>query len=58
MRVPVYERQIGSRPLPTPAFSGATPSDTALACGFADQAHMTRQFKARTGLTPAVFRAG
>ncbi len=38
--------------------SGATPSDTALACGFADQAHMTRQFKARTGLTPAVFRAG
>ena len=38
--------------------SGATPSDTAAACGFADQAHMTRQFKARTGLTPAVFRAG
>ncbi len=36
---------------------GATPSDTAAACGFADQAHMTRQFKARTGLTPAVFRA-
>ncbi|MBP1850772.1 AraC family transcriptional regulator [Rhizobium halophytocola] len=38
--------------------AGATPSDTALACGFADQAHLTRQFKARTGLTPAVFRAG
>ncbi len=37
---------------------GATPSDTAAACGFADQAHMTRQFKARTGLTPGVFRAG
>ncbi|KQZ62999.1 AraC family transcriptional regulator [Rhizobium sp. Root149] len=37
---------------------GATPSDTALACGFADQAHLTRHFKARTGLTPAVFRAG
>ena len=37
---------------------GATPSDTAQACGFADQAHLTRQFKARTGLTPAVFRAG
>lgn len=37
---------------------GATPADTALACGFADQAHLTRQFKARTGLTPAVFRAG
>ncbi|SIP92333.1 transcriptional regulator, AraC family [Rhizobium sp. RU35A] len=38
--------------------SGATPSDTAAACGFADQAHLTRHFKARTGLTPAVFRAG
>lgn len=37
---------------------GATPSETALACGFADQAHLTRQFKARTGLTPAIFRAG
>lgn len=38
--------------------AGATPSDTAAACGFADQAHLTRHFKARTGLTPAVFRAG
>jgi AraC-like DNA-binding protein len=37
---------------------GASPSETALACGFADQAHLTRHFKARTGLTPAVFRAG
>lgn len=27
MRVPVYERQIGTRPLPTPAFSGAGPAD-------------------------------
>lgn len=38
--------------------NGATPSETALACGFADQAHLTRHFKARSGLTPAVFRAG
>ncbi|WP_137132854.1 AraC family transcriptional regulator [Rhizobium sp. FY34] len=38
--------------------NGATPTDTALACGFADQAHLTRHFKARSGLTPAVFRAG
>jgi len=38
--------------------AGHTPSDTAFACGFADQAHLTRQFKARTGVTPAVFRAG
>jgi AraC-like DNA-binding protein len=38
--------------------AGVTPLDTALACGFADQAHLTRHFKARTGLTPAIFRAG
>ena len=37
---------------------GATPSDTALECGFADQAHMTRHFKARSGVTPAAFRKG
>jgi AraC-like DNA-binding protein len=37
---------------------GATPSHTAMECGFADQAHFTRHFKARTGVTPAVFRNG
>lgn len=37
--------------------AGGTPSDVALACGFADQAHLTRHFKARTGLTPAKYRA-
>lgn len=36
--------------------AGGSPSDVALACGFADQAHLTRHFKARTGLTPAKFR--
>ncbi|MCL6706846.1 AraC family transcriptional regulator [Pseudomonas sp. R2.Fl] len=35
---------------------GTTPADTALACGFADQAHLTRHFKARVGLTPGQFR--
>ena len=35
---------------------GRTPSDVAMECGFADQAHLTRHFKARTGVTPAVFR--
>jgi AraC-like DNA-binding protein len=38
--------------------SGISPSDTALNCGFADQAHLTRHFKARTGVTPAAFRNG
>lgn len=36
--------------------AGAAPSETALACGFADQAHLTRQFKARVGLTPGQYR--
>jgi AraC-like DNA-binding protein len=37
---------------------GASPTDAALECGFADQAHLTRHFKARTGVTPAAFRKG
>ena len=37
---------------------GVSPSDAALECGFADQAHLTRHFKARTGVTPAAFRKG
>jgi AraC-like DNA-binding protein len=36
---------------------GSAPADVAFRCGFADQAHFTRHFKARTGVTPAVFRA-
>lgn len=35
---------------------GASIAETAFDCGFADQAHLTRQFKARTGVTPAVYR--
>ncbi len=35
---------------------GASIADTALDCGFADQPHLTRHFKVRTGVTPAVFR--
>lgn len=38
--------------------SGGALSDVAVECGFADQAHFTRHFKARTGVTPAVFRNG
>ena len=36
--------------------AGATIADTAIECGFADQPHLTRHFKARCGVTPAVFR--
>lgn len=32
--------------------------DAAYQCGFADQAHFSRHFKARTGVTPGAFRAG
>ncbi|OLP43751.1 AraC family transcriptional regulator [Rhizobium oryziradicis] len=37
---------------------GHSPIEVAFACGFADQAHFTRNFKARTGMTPAQFRRG
>jgi AraC-like DNA-binding protein len=37
---------------------GWSAADTAYHCGFADQAHFTRHFKARTGVTPGVFRTG
>ncbi|MCM2292033.1 AraC family transcriptional regulator [Allorhizobium sp. BGMRC 0089] len=31
-------------------------AEVAFLCGFADQAHLTRQFKTRTGLTPGQYR--
>lgn len=37
--------------------SGLTPGDAAALCGFSDQAHMTRLFKARLGVTPGQYRA-
>lgn len=36
---------------------GAPPATVAMECGFADQAHFTRHFKARTGVTPGQYRA-
>lgn len=36
--------------------SGKTLADVALDCGFADQPHMTRQFKQFVGITPAAWR--
>lgn len=35
---------------------GIAPSEVALDCGFADQSHLTRAFKARLGVTPGRFR--
>ncbi|MBR0556168.1 AraC family transcriptional regulator [Ciceribacter sp. L1K23] len=35
---------------------GTSLADAAAGCGFADQAHLTRHFKARVGLTPGQFR--
>lgn len=37
--------------------AGKQPAEIALECGFADQAHFTRHFKARTGITPGQYRA-
>jgi AraC-like DNA-binding protein len=37
--------------------AGCSPAEVAFECGFADQAHFTRHFKARTGTTPGQFRA-
>lgn len=36
---------------------GESPSHIAVQCGFADQAHLTRAFKARLGVTPGQYRA-
>ncbi|MGV8939789.1 MAG: AraC family ligand binding domain-containing protein [Allorhizobium sp.] len=35
---------------------GRSPADVAFACGFADQAHFSRHFKARVGVSPGQFR--
>jgi AraC-like DNA-binding protein len=37
--------------------AGLTPADVAVACGFYDQAHLTRQFKGVLGVTPGKYRA-
>jgi len=36
---------------------GTAPGDVAAACGFCDQSHLNRVFKARMGVTPGVYRA-
>jgi AraC-like DNA-binding protein len=37
--------------------AGERPSHVAVQCGFADQAHLTRLFKARLGVTPGRYKA-
>ncbi|MBL8385134.1 MAG: helix-turn-helix transcriptional regulator [Burkholderiales bacterium] len=37
--------------------SAAAPAEVAYVCGYADQAHFTREFKRHTALTPARYRA-
>jgi AraC-like DNA-binding protein len=37
--------------------AGGSPGHIAVQCGFADQAHLTRSFKARLGVTPGQYRA-
>lgn len=37
--------------------AGESPSHIAAQCGFADQAHLTRLFKARLGVTPGQYKA-
>jgi AraC-like DNA-binding protein len=36
---------------------GDAPAEVAAACGFFDQSHLNRVFKARMGVTPGVYRA-
>jgi AraC-like DNA-binding protein len=36
---------------------GEAPGDVAAACGFFDQSHLNRIFKARMGVTPGAYRA-
>lgn len=36
---------------------GSAPADVAVRCGFCDQSHLNRAFKARMGVTPGSFRA-
>ncbi len=38
--------------------AGLAPAEVAARCGFCDQSHLNRAFKARMGVSPGAFRAG
>ena len=51
----VLERRL-SRAMELMTTTGRGLAEIAFACGFADQAHFTKQFKKRVGVTPAQYR--
>ena len=38
--------------------NGVPPAEVAAACGFYDQSHLNRVFKARVGVAPGAFQVG
>jgi AraC-like DNA-binding protein len=52
-----YQRQLRLRAARRALAGGAAVADAAAACGFADQAHLTRWFRRCYGITPGAYRA-
>lgn len=51
-----YQRQARVRAAAALLREGTAPAEVAAAVGFTDQAHLTRSFRTRMGVTPGVFR--
>lgn len=55
--VPEYARRVRVRRAARLLHASTSPlADVAAACGFADQSHLTRQFRRESGFTPAAYR--
>jgi AraC-like DNA-binding protein len=52
-----YQRQLRLRAARRALAGGVAVADAAAACGFADQAHLTRWFRRCYGITPGAYRA-